>query len=102
MSDYLYIGPRLDGVATLKSDALSETTERHHLVLGVGDAMTAANPLEEVHRRDGLSGVVIGLASGVPDRARLGIAAGALKRGPRLWLYRPAAPAGACGHAGSP
>ena len=96
MSDYLYIGPRLDGVATLKSDALSETTERHHLVLGVGDAMTAANPLEEVHRRDGLSGVVIGLASGVPDRARLEIAAAALKRGLRVWLYWPSEQAVEC------
>jgi glycosyltransferase involved in cell wall biosynthesis/ubiquinone/menaquinone biosynthesis C-methylase UbiE len=96
MSEYLYIGPRLDGVSTLTSDALSETTERHHLVLGVGDAMTAANPLEEVNRRDGLSGVVIGLASGVPDRARLEIAAAALKRGLRVWLYWPAEQAVEC------
>ncbi len=44
MSDYLYIGPRLDGVSTLTTDALSETTERHHVVLGVGDAVTDGEP----------------------------------------------------------
>ena len=38
MSEYLYIGPRLDGVSTLTTDALAETTERHHLVLGTSDA----------------------------------------------------------------
>ena len=96
MSDYLYVGPRLDGVSTLSTGALSETSERHHLVLGVSDAMTAASPIDEVRRRDGLDGVVIGLTSGVPDRARLEVAEAALKRGLRVWLYWPSEQAVEC------
>jgi len=89
MSEYLYIGPRADSVATLTTDALDATTERHHMVLGVDGEMTAANPIDEINRRSGVAGVVIGLTSGIPDRIRLSMAAGALKRGLRVWLYWP-------------
>lgn len=96
MSEYLYIGPRLDSVSTLTTDVLAVTTERHHLVLGVGDAVTAANPIDEVRQRNGLEGVVISLTSGVPDRARLEIADAALKRGLRVWLSWPTEQAVEC------
>ncbi len=86
---YLYIGPHINGVSTLTTDALSPTTERHHLTLDPGDAMIAGNPLDEVTRRNGVDGVVIGLTGGVPDRARLRIAEAALGRGLRVWLYWP-------------
>jgi hypothetical protein len=89
MSEYLYIGPRADSVATLTTDALDATTERHHMALGVDGEMTAANPIDEINRRNGVAGVVIGLTSGIPDRVRLSMAAGALKRGLRVWLYWP-------------
>src|SRR6266851_4254468 len=89
MNEYLYIGPRADGVATITTDALDATTERHHLTLGVDGAMTAANPLDEINGRNGVAGVVIGLTSGIPDRARLGLAEAALKRGLRVWLHWP-------------
>ena len=89
MSDYLYISPRLDGVLMLATDALSQTTERHKVALGVGDAWTTANPLEAVNTRNGFEGVVIGLTSGIPDQARLDIATAALRRGKRVWLHWP-------------
>ena len=96
MSDYLYIGPRLDGVSILTTDALAVTTERHHVVLGVGDTMTPANPIDEVRQRAGIGGVVMCLTGGVPDRARLDIAAAALARDLRVWLYWPTEQAVEC------
>jgi hypothetical protein len=37
VNEYLYIGPRADGVATITSEALQATTERHQLKLAVSD-----------------------------------------------------------------
>jgi glycosyltransferase involved in cell wall biosynthesis/ubiquinone/menaquinone biosynthesis C-methylase UbiE len=88
VSEYLYVGPRADAVGTITTDALDATTERHHLTLGV-DGMTTANPLDEINRRNGVAGVVIGLTSGIPDRARLGLAEAAFARGLRVWLHWP-------------
>jgi glycosyltransferase involved in cell wall biosynthesis/ubiquinone/menaquinone biosynthesis C-methylase UbiE len=90
MSDYLYIGPRLEGVSTLTTEALAETTERHHVVLGTSDQWIDADPLDAVTRRAGIDGVVIGLTSGILDRARLHIVQAALDRGLSAWLYWPA------------
>jgi glycosyltransferase involved in cell wall biosynthesis/ubiquinone/menaquinone biosynthesis C-methylase UbiE len=90
MSEYLYISPRIDGASILTTDALSDTTERHHVVLGTSDHWTEANPLEAVTRRNGISGVVLGLTSGILDRARLQIVQAALDRGLPAWLYWPA------------
>ena len=90
MSEYLYISPRVDGASILTTDALAETTERHHLVLGTSDQWTDANPLEAVTRRTGIDGVVLGLTSGILDRARLYIVQAALDRGLPAWLYWPA------------
>ena len=89
MSEYLYISPRMDGASSLTTDALSETTERHHLTLGTSTVWTDANPLDAVKHRTGIDGVVIGLTSGIPDYARLKIAEAALSRGLRVWLYWP-------------
>ena len=96
MSQYLYFSPRLDGFFTLTTDALEGTTERHHLTLGVGESMTGANPLEVVRglngtgAQDGINGIVIAMASGLPDRQRLEVIEAALTRGLRAWLYWPA------------
>jgi glycosyltransferase involved in cell wall biosynthesis/ubiquinone/menaquinone biosynthesis C-methylase UbiE len=92
MNQYLYFGPRLDGHSTFTSDALQATTERHSLVLGVSEEMTAGDPLEAVRTADttgehGVSGIVIALTNGVPDRRRLEIIEAALGRGLRVWLY---------------
>ncbi len=87
MSEYLYISPRIDGASILTTDALSDTTERHHVVLGTSDQWTDADPLEAVTRRNDIDGVVIGLTSGILDRARLQIVQAALNRGLPAWLY---------------
>ena len=89
MTDYLYVSPRLDGTAVFSSDALAATTERHRLSLDIGTMTSGGDPIGEIDRRRGLGGVVIGLVSGLPDRARLEIAGTVLKRGLRLWLYWP-------------
>ena len=86
---YLYVSPRLDGIAMLSDDVLAGTTERHKVTLDVGDLTSGRSPLEELNARNGLDGVVIGLASGLPDRSRLEIAEAALKRSLRVWLYWP-------------
>lgn len=102
MSHYLYIGPRLDGFSTLTTDALDATTERHQIVLGIGDSMTAGNPLDAVRTvgtapdNGGVSGVVVGVTNGVPDRQRLEILEAALARGLRAWLYWQAEQAVEC------
>jgi len=95
MSEYLYINPRIDGTSILTTDALSNTSERHHVVLNAGRTRPAADPhkadpLGAIDGHGSVEGVVISLSSGIPDRARLDIAATALKRGLRVWFYWPA------------
>jgi glycosyltransferase involved in cell wall biosynthesis/ubiquinone/menaquinone biosynthesis C-methylase UbiE len=86
--NYLYIGPRLDVFAVFASDALSETTERHHVRLEIGDAISTAKPAAELKRRD-VAGVVLGMSGGVVGRLQLRLAGQALGRGLPLWLYWP-------------
>jgi glycosyltransferase involved in cell wall biosynthesis/ubiquinone/menaquinone biosynthesis C-methylase UbiE len=87
--DYLYITPRLDGVAVFASESLADTTERHKLALDVGTVAGGVDPVREIERRTDLDGVVIGLTTGLPDRARLQIAGAVLRRELRLWIYWP-------------
>src|SRR6266516_856161 len=87
MSEYLYISPRMDGASILTTDVLSETTERHHVILGTSDEWTEMNPLGAVTHRNGIDGIVIGVSSGIPDRARLRIVEAALGRRLPVWLY---------------
>jgi glycosyltransferase involved in cell wall biosynthesis/ubiquinone/menaquinone biosynthesis C-methylase UbiE len=89
VTEYLYIAPRFDGTAIISSEALAGTTERHKVVLDIGTVTSGGDPRLEIERRRDLGGVVIGLFSGLPDRARLDIAAAVLRRGLRLWLYWP-------------
>src|SRR5215471_5204137 len=100
MSEYLYISPRIDGTSILTTDALAKTTERHHVVLNTGGAWRASplsgDPLGAIDGHGSVEGVVISLASGIPDRTRLHIAEAALKRGLRVWLYWPAEHAVEC------
>jgi glycosyltransferase involved in cell wall biosynthesis/ubiquinone/menaquinone biosynthesis C-methylase UbiE len=88
-SQYLYIAPRLDGFAIVADEALAATTERHKLALDVKELATGKSPLDELGARNGLAGVIIGLATGLPNRAQLEMAAAALKRRLRVWLYWP-------------
>jgi glycosyltransferase involved in cell wall biosynthesis/ubiquinone/menaquinone biosynthesis C-methylase UbiE len=96
VSDYLYVSPRLDGTAVFASDALAATTERHWLPLDIGTLTSGGDALREIERHPGLAGVVIGLASGLPDRVRLDLGHSVLSRGLRLWLHWPAEQAVEC------
>ena len=93
---YLYVAPRLDGLVLFSSDALDDTTERHRLVLDIGDPVAVGDVGEEINRRSGVAGIVIGLTTGLPDRRRLDIVQGALGRGQRAWLYWPGEQAVEC------
>lgn len=86
---YLYVGPRLDVVGVISSDALAGTTERHRIVLDVGLLTGTADAVGEIDRHPGVAGVVIALTSGLPDRARLDVVKAALGRGVRVWLHWP-------------
>src|SRR5689334_12014456 len=86
---YLFVAPRLDGIATFSTDALTSTTERHRVVLDTGDPVAVGDVAAEVGQRNDVAGIVIGLTTGLPDRKRLDIVDQALKRGLRAWLYWP-------------
>src|SRR4051812_34820482 len=88
-SDYLYVSPRLDGVAVFSTDALDGTTERHRVCLEPGHPTPTVDPLASLNGGNRIRGVVIGLSSGLPDRRRLELAADALARGLRVWLHWP-------------
>src|SRR4051812_40649137 len=96
-SRYLYVAPRLDGVAVFESSALADTTERHHLVLSTGDPIATGDVAGEIDRHLDVTGVVVGLTTGLPDRQRLEILDRALRRGRRAWLYWPREQAGGGG-----
>jgi glycosyltransferase involved in cell wall biosynthesis/ubiquinone/menaquinone biosynthesis C-methylase UbiE len=88
-SQYLYVAPRLDGFAIVSDEALAATTERHKVALDVKDLTTGKSPLDVLQTQNGLSGVVIGLATGLPNRSQIEVAAAALSRQLRVWLYWP-------------
>lgn len=89
MADYLYISPQMDAVAVFSSSALVETTERHNLVLDVGPLRSTVHPLAELDGPHPVSGVVLALRAGLPDRTRLRFVGAALRRHLRVWLYWP-------------
>ena len=89
MTEYLYIAPRGDAIASLTSDRLEDTTERHEITMNPGPMQPTANLLDEVSRRNGFNGVVIAMNTGLPGRRELQIAGAALRRGLRVWLYWP-------------
>src|SRR6476661_1335713 len=93
---YLYVSPRLDGLALFASAALTDTTERHRLVLSTGDPVAVGDVVAEIDRRSDLAGIVIGLTTGLPDRRRLDIVETVLGRGLRAWLYWPTEQAVEC------
>jgi glycosyltransferase involved in cell wall biosynthesis/ubiquinone/menaquinone biosynthesis C-methylase UbiE len=89
MTDYLYIAPRSDGVATLTTDRIDATTERHEVTLSPGLVQPTTNILEEVSHRAGIKGVVIAMNTGLPGRRELQIAETAFRRRLGVWLYWP-------------
>jgi glycosyltransferase involved in cell wall biosynthesis/SAM-dependent methyltransferase len=89
MTDYLYIPPRLDSVATVSTDLLDATTERHEVSLQLAPAQPSRNLLNEINGRNGFAGVVIAMNAGLPGRRELLLADAALRRGKRVWLHWP-------------
>ena len=90
MSDrYLYVSPRFDGVSVFSTDALAATSERHRVLLDPGSPTASADPAAALTSSNGITGVVIGLASGLPDRRRLELVARALDQRLRVWLHWP-------------
>jgi glycosyltransferase involved in cell wall biosynthesis/ubiquinone/menaquinone biosynthesis C-methylase UbiE len=96
LHEYLYVSPRLDGIAVISSDELADTTERHKIALGIDELISGLDPVRELETRNGIGGIVLGLSSGVADRARLRLVAAALRRGLRAWLYWPSEEAVEC------
>ena len=86
---YLYIARGLDAVAVFETDALSETTERHRVLLDAGALVATTDVIGELGRHAGIAGIVIALTSGIVDRARLRIVREALHRGLDVWLHWP-------------
>ena len=86
---YLYVGRGLDVVAVFSTDALANTTERHRVLLDAGALVGSTDVIGEIGRHPGIAGVVIALANGLADRARLRIIREALRRGLRVWLHWP-------------
>src|SRR5262249_57114832 len=64
-------------------------TEGRGVLLDPGNPRATAEPAVALSGRNGIGGVVIGLASGLPDRRRLDLATRALDRGLRVWLHWP-------------
>jgi glycosyltransferase involved in cell wall biosynthesis/ubiquinone/menaquinone biosynthesis C-methylase UbiE len=96
MPDYLYVSPRLDGVATVAGEDLVGTTERHVVPLDIGGLTATTDPLGQISQRNGVKGVVIGMPAGLPDRTRLDLIEALLGRRLRVWLYWPAERAVEC------
>src|SRR6185295_17525097 len=89
---YLYVSPRFDGVSVFSTDALAATSERHRVLLDPGSPTASADPAAALTSSNGITGVVIGLASGLPDRRRLELVARALDQRLRgLQRHRQAA-----------
>ena len=90
MSDtYLYVAPNLGEIATLESDELAGTEDRHHVSFDAPYTTVCLDPRGELRRRPELRGVVIGLDRGWPGLSHLRLAALVLKQGRRAWLYWP-------------
>ena len=86
---YLYVGPNLAEVATIESDALAATEDRHKVSLRLSDPIVCLDPHAEIARRANLKGVVIALERGWAGPSHLRFAAAVRKRGLRAWFYWP-------------
>jgi glycosyltransferase involved in cell wall biosynthesis/ubiquinone/menaquinone biosynthesis C-methylase UbiE len=86
---YLYIARGLDAVAEFETDALTDTTERHRVLLDAGALAGTIDVIRELDRHPGIAGVVLALTSGVVDRARLRIVKESLRRDLNVWLHWP-------------
>lgn len=88
MSAYLYVAPDLKRVGDFDNDALSATTERHHLHIVV-PPLREAGQLRFEAGRSASDGVVVELAAGLPTERQLSLLAAVRRAGQRAWLYFP-------------
>ena len=92
---YLYFTSDLQRAGAFEHTSLAETTERHHIELGVTPLAAVADPSAELSR-SGTAGSVFELASGLPSERHLELMNDVLRSGRRAWLYWPAEQAVEC------
>ena len=88
MTRCLYVEPMLQSFGVFADESLAAFTERHAYQLPIL-ALTPAGALKRQFADPSIRGVVFGLASGLPSRAVLRLAAEALRRGRAVYLYWP-------------
>lgn len=93
LNKYSYVprGHSCSAVCHFEDERLDGTTERHKIVLDPPSAYPTrptTDPLTEMER-NGSEGLVIGIKSGVPSRARMRLARRALDNGRRVWFHWP-------------
>ena len=89
MGSYIYIAADLKTAGTFDSDALPNFTERHHFQLPA-IPLGESKLLKTDIRTRAATGVLFGLATGLPSRAHLRLARFALKLKRAVYLYWPA------------
>jgi glycosyltransferase involved in cell wall biosynthesis len=89
MSAYLYVEPALASFGSFADERLAAFTERHSFQMPIL-ALTPADSLRREIAGRAVDGVIFGMATGLPSRQALGLAAYALRRGRSVYLYWPA------------
>jgi hypothetical protein len=88
MSAYLYIEPTLRSCGRFQDARLAGFTERHSFQMPIL-AFTPAESLSREIVGRSIAGVVFGMATGLPSKVVLRLAALALRRGQSVFLYWP-------------
>ena len=88
MSAYLYVEPTLRSFGSFEDEGLAAFTERHRFQMPIL-ALTPVESLSQEIATRSVAGVVFGMATGLPSKAVLRLAAHALRRGRSVFLYWP-------------
>ncbi len=89
MASCLYLAPDLGTARVVGYEGLDQTTERHRIEIAEGLMTPCGAPLSELDRLPDLGGVILEMERGWPGQSHLRLAARALRRGRRVWLYWP-------------
>jgi len=79
-----------DRLLEIDEPRLDQTTERHKIVLRPGANERGGRPVDSLDSDASIGGIVLEMSRGWIGRDRLAIAAAALGRGRRVWVYWPA------------
>jgi glycosyltransferase involved in cell wall biosynthesis len=88
MSAYLYIEPALQSFGSFEDERLAGFTERHSFQMPIL-ALTPADSLSQEIAARPAAGIVFGMATGLPSKLVLRLAAQTLRRGRSVFLYWP-------------